>query len=255
MTERPTNGLSAAASAERYAAERLQGETIVGGDLEDVWGWSGPAGRRRAARRAAFLIEAAALGPGVRCLELGAGTGEFTARLLESGCELVAVELSEAAAGRCRERVGDRAEVLVGNIETGEGFEGREFDSIVGVSVLHHVNLELCLDATFPKLRPGGRFAFSEPNMANPQVWATKNVGVLGRLLHETPHETAFRTRELRALFEGAGLRVDVCEPFEFLHPATPPRLIPGVRRLERFLEATRVRAIAGSVRVAGRKG
>ena len=34
---------------------------------------------------------------------------------------------------------------------------------------------------TFSLLRPGGRFAFSEPNLANPQVWAERNVEVVRR--------------------------------------------------------------------------
>jgi SAM-dependent methyltransferase len=242
-------------SAERrYDAERRQGEAIVGEGLERAWGWSGAAGSIRAERRAAFLAGAAGLAPGVRCLELGAGTGEFTVRLVETGCELVAIELSEATAARCSERVGDRAEVVVGNVETGEGLEGRDFDAIVGVSVLHHVDLDLCLRNTFGLLVPGGRFAFSEPNMANPQVWAERHVGVVRRARHVTEHETAFRVDELRRAFDSHGLLVERCEPFEFLHPSTPRRLIGAVRRVERVLEQTPARAIAGSIRIAGRK-
>jgi SAM-dependent methyltransferase len=246
--------LSPERRADRYAEERRQGESIVVEDLEDVWGWTGPAGSLRAERRARFLIDATGLAPGIRALELGAGTGQFTQRLVDSGCDLVALELSEATAKRCRERVGDRAEVIIGNIETGEGLEGREFDAIVGVSVLHHVNTELCLRNTFPHLREGGRFAFSEPNMLNPQVWAMKNVDWVARRLHETPHETAFRVAELRAVFEEGGLAVDVCEPFDFLHPKTPAALVPAVRRVERLVERTPLRAIAGSIRVAGHR-
>jgi SAM-dependent methyltransferase len=251
---RTRDRLAVTVAERRYDDERRQGVSIASGDGEGVWGWSSPAGRVRADRRARFLADAAGLGPGVRCLELGSGTGVFTSRLVETGCALVALELSEALAQRCRERVGDRAEVVVGNVETGEGLEDLTFDAIVGVSILHHVNMDLCLRNTFATLRPGGRFAFSEPNMANPQVWAMKNVGVVGRLLHETPHETAFRAGELRGLFERGGLIVDVCEPFEFLHPATPRRLIGPVRLLERRLEQTRLRAIAGSVQVAGHR-
>jgi SAM-dependent methyltransferase len=251
---RPSQRLSAEQRDARYAEERRQGEQIAAEDLEAVWGWTGPAGSLRAERRAAFLISAAGLEPGVRALELGAGTGQFTKRLLASGCELVALELSEATADICRERIGDRAEVVVGNVETGEGLEGRDFDAIVGVSILHHVNMELCLKNTFSKLRSGGRFAFSEPNMSNPQVWAMKNVDWVARKLHETQHETAFRTRELRRLFEDAAFLVDVSEPFDFLHPKTPGRLVPAVRRIERVLERTPLRAVAGSIRIAGRR-
>lgn len=252
MNER--DRLSPRAADRRYEVERRQGADLASGEGERVWGWSSHAGQERADRRARFLAEAARLGPGVRCLELGSGTGVFTARLVESGCEVVAVELSEALAARCRERVGNRAEVVVGNVETGEGLEGRTFDAIVGVSILHHVNMELCFQHTFSALRKGGRFAFSEPNMANPQVWVMKNVDAVGRLLHETLHETAFHPDELRDLFESAGLVVELCEPFEFLHPATPRSVIPAVERVERVLEKTPARRIAGSIRIAGRK-
>lgn len=237
----------------RYAAEARQGALIARDDLEHVWGWSTPAGRIRAGRRARFLIEAARLEPGVRCLELGAGTGEFTQRLATSRCELEALELSPDTARVCQERVGSSAKVLVGNAETGEGLPAcQPYDAIVGVSVLHHVNLARTFAATFKLLRPGGRFAFSEPNMANPQVWAERHIGAVKRIRHVTEHETAFRADELRSAFERAGLIVEVCEPFEFLHPSTPSALIASIERLERVLERTPLRRIAGSVRIAG---
>src|SRR5438477_5754400 len=112
--------------------------------------------------------------------------------------------------------------------------------------------MDLCLRHTvLPLLGEGGRFAFTEPNMGNPQVWAERHIGVVGRLRHTTPHETAFRRRQLRALFEREGLMVETCEPFEFLHPSTPRALIPLVVRLERGLQRSPARAIAGSLRVA----
>lgn len=241
-------------STERYAAERRQGERFAAGDLERAWGWSSAAGRIRAERRARFLVEAGGLGPGVRALELGCGTGEFTVRLAASGCALTAVDISEASVARCRERLGGRAEVVAGNIETGEGLGGRAFDAIVGVSVLHHVDLDACLRNVFPLLRPGGRFAFAEPNILNPQVWAERRFALLRRIRHVLPHETAFRAGALRRAFERAGLVVELAEPFEFLHAATPRRLIGAVERVERVLEATPARAIAGSIEVAGRR-
>jgi SAM-dependent methyltransferase len=249
---RGDNRLSPEASENRYAEEIRQGDAIVTEELESVWGWSGPAGILRADRRAEFLVRAARLGPGVKCLELGCGTGEFTSRLVRSGCDLAAIELSEATAARCRERVQGAAEIIVGNVETGEGLEGRSFDALVGVSVLHHVNMDLCLRNTFPALRPGGRFAFSEPNMANPQIWAERHLNFVRRRRRVTEHETAFRPRALRILLEDAGLVVEGCEPFDFLHPSTPRALIPAVKRLEGGLEASVLRGIAGSVRVAG---
>jgi SAM-dependent methyltransferase len=240
--------------AERHAAELRQGAKLAAMRAERVWGWDGPAGRLRAARRARFLIERCALGPGVRCLELGAGTGVFTELLVESGCELVAVELSPDAAARCRLRVRERADVVVGNIETGSGLNSVPFDAIVGVSVLHHVDLPATLANTFAFLRPGGRFAFTEPNIRNPQVWAERNIGWLARRRHVLPHERAFTAQGLRRAFEHAGLIVETSEPFEFLHPLTPAPFVSNVCRLERLLERTPVRQVAGSVQLAGQR-
>lgn len=249
-----SDSLSLGDPDERWQAELRQGAELAEADAGRVWGWEGPAGKLRAERRAAFLVDRCGLGLGVRCLELGAGTGVFTELLARSGCELVAVELSPDTAALCRERVAGAAEVLVGNIETGEGLGDAAFDAIVGVSVLHHIDLEATIASTFSRLRPGGRFAFSEPNSRNPQVWAERKVGWVARRRHVLPHERAFTPAELRRTFEDSGFAVDVAEPFEFLHPSTPARLIPAVRRLERLLERTPARQIAGSVRVAGRR-
>jgi 2-polyprenyl-3-methyl-5-hydroxy-6-metoxy-1,4-benzoquinol methylase len=247
--------LSIEDAAARYAVEAHQGALIACDQLEHVWGWSSPAGQKRAERRARFLIDAAQLKPGIRCLEIGAGTGEFTRRLARSGCELDALELSQDTARVCQERVGNSVRVLVGNAETGVGLApGQDYDAIVGVSVLHHVNLPMTFENTLKLLRPGGRFAFSEPNMANPQVWAERHIGVVKRVRHVTEHETAFRTDELRSTFERAGFEVEICEPFEFLHPSTPSPLIGPIQKLERVLERTALRRIAGSVRIAGRR-
>ena len=107
----------------------------------------------------------------MRCLELGCGTGEFTERLIASGCELVAVDLSEETAALARDRVGERARVVVGNIETGEGLEGLEFDAIVGVSVLHHVDLNATFAHTFSLLRPGDALRSAS------RTWRTRRSG------------------------------------------------------------------------------
>ncbi|MBV9687593.1 MAG: hypothetical protein JO096_10315 [Alphaproteobacteria bacterium] len=88
--------------------------------------------------------------------------------------------------------------------------------------------------------------------MANPQVWAERHIAAVKRLRHVIEHETAFRARELRSAFERAGFLVEVCEPFDFLHPSTPGPWIDGIGKVERVLEATPLRRIAGSVRIAG---
>ncbi|MBA3300917.1 MAG: class I SAM-dependent methyltransferase, partial [Thermoleophilaceae bacterium] len=240
------------AAEDRYAAERRQGKALAGDAASVAWGWHGPAGERRAERRTRFLRSEAALEPGVRCLELGAGTGEFTVRLAQSGCTLTALEISEATAARCAARAGEDVEVITGNAETGAGIEGRTFDAVVGVSVLHHLDLDASLSVLLDHLRPGGRFAFSEPNMANPQVWAERNIGWVARRRHVLEHETAFRRRALRSAFERGGLLVSTCETFDFLHPATPRALVPALERVQALVERSPLGALAGSIAIAG---
>src|SRR2546423_12589820 len=92
--DEPSKLLAEETREQRYEDERRQGEKIVAGIESSAWGWAGPAGTIRAERRADFLIQAAGLKPGIDCLELGCGTGEFTTRLVRAGCNLYAIELS-----------------------------------------------------------------------------------------------------------------------------------------------------------------
>lgn len=249
------NPLEASNAEARYANELKQGASIAHSEIEgEAWGWRTPAGQLRAARRGKFLIEGAQLAPGKTCLEVGCGTGEFTQRLVKSGCKLTAVEISPDLASVCRKSCPE-AEVIVGNIETGEGFADRTFDAIVAVSVLHHVNMELFFKNTMSKLKPGGRFAFSEPNMLNPQIWAERNIEWVRRWRHNTPHETAFTPGQFRDLFKDNGYVVDRCVPFDFMHPGTPRVLIGVVGGIQRVAEAfPPTRLIAGSIQIAGHR-
>ena len=112
--------------SERYDEERRQGVAIAGGRRGGLGGWTS-AGRPGSGRAPGALHPRPRGGstPGVRCLELGCGTGEFTIRLVESGCELVAVDISEVTAAICRERVGPRVEVVVGDIRRAQGSKAR----------------------------------------------------------------------------------------------------------------------------------
>ena len=122
------------------------------------------------------------------------------------------------------------------------------------MSVLHHVDLDACLSAsTFTLLRPGGRFAFTEPNMANPQVWAERNVGFFARRRKVTPHETAFRAAELRRTFE-ARLRGRRLRAVRVPAPGNAGPADRRRRRVRALAERTPLRAIAGSIAVAGRR-
>jgi 16S rRNA (adenine1518-N6/adenine1519-N6)-dimethyltransferase len=54
------------------------------------------------------IVAAAGVGPGDKVVEIGPGLGALTECLLESGCEVLAVELDRDLAEFLRERLGDR---------------------------------------------------------------------------------------------------------------------------------------------------
>ncbi|MFB0533936.1 MAG: class I SAM-dependent methyltransferase [Anaerolineae bacterium] len=214
---------------------------------EEIWGWASKAGQLRAERRANLLIARAGIAKGLNILEIGCGTGVFTAKLAVTIANITATDISPELLERARERV-PNARFQIADAERMPFAKG-VFDGVVGSSILHHLNLEVTLKEMYRVLKPGGRLAFAEPNMLNPQVMLQKNIPALKKRLGDTPDETAFfRGRLAHTLRENGFAKVKV-EPFDFLHPATPALLISLVQRAGSFLEEMPLfREIAGSL-------
>jgi SAM-dependent methyltransferase len=134
------------------------------------------------------------------------------------------------------------------------GFSEESFDAIVGVSILHHLDWDLALGNYLRLLRPGGLVRFSEPNLANPQIFLQKNIRWVKRLSGDSPDEYAFTRWGIRRSLANAGYRDIMVRPFEFLHPRTPERLIPILLKIEERLSRTRLNEIAGSLLIQARK-
>jgi 2-polyprenyl-3-methyl-5-hydroxy-6-metoxy-1,4-benzoquinol methylase len=239
------------ANRTRAAHEIAHGEKLAGADPDLVWGWGTPAGQIRAARRAALIAGGAGLGPGVRALEVGCGTGLFTRHFAETGAEVIAVDISEPLIRRARERGLPPARVTFLCRRFEDCDVNGPFDAVVGSSVLHHLDLERSVDKIYTLLRPGGAFSFAEPNMLNPQIFVQKNVPLLKSWLGDSPDETALVRWRFGRLLEDIGF-IDVSvQPFDWLHPATPRPAIPFVRSLSRHLERVPlVREFAGSLHI-----
>ncbi|GAB4029149.1 class I SAM-dependent methyltransferase [Spirosoma jeollabukense] len=96
--------------------------------------------------------------PGERILDLGCGTGELTARLAESGAEIIGLDASASMIAKSRQsfpkltfQLGDARDFRT----------DQPFDAIFSNATLHWIQeteqLSL-LTAVFKALRPGGRF-------------------------------------------------------------------------------------------------
>jgi ubiquinone/menaquinone biosynthesis C-methylase UbiE len=223
---------------------------------ELIWNWDSPSGRRRAARRAELLAGHGEVRPGRRVLELGCGTGVFLEKIAVHGATITGIDLSADLLSRCAARMAGAAGITLvrGNAERMPFAEGA-FDSVYGSSILHHLDLEAALAEVRRVLRPGGRVAFAEPNILNPQVAVMFRLGLTKKYFGVSPDEMAFsRFRAARAL-RAAGYAEVAVAPFDFLHPATPPAAVGAVERASRALERVPlVREVAGSLLISARK-
>ena len=210
----------------RFLAEHGAGE---------IWNWEGPAGKQRWTRRVKMLSNH--LRTGMSVLELGCGTGYFTGELARSGADIVAVDVSPELLEIAK------VDCAVANVRYeiqnawAMSYPDAHFDSVVGSSVLHHLEIQEALREIYRVLKPGGTIYFTEPNMLNPQIAIQKNIPWVKRKLGDSADETAFFRWPLRRLLQQTGFRDVRIEPFDFLHPRTPLPVVNQLNALGRFLE------------------
>jgi len=238
---------------ERIAKEIQHGRFLAEHGAGEIWNWESPAGKLRWARRVKMLSKH--LAPRMSVLELGCGTGYFTRELARSGAKIVALDVSpellEIARANCS------APNVRYEIQNAYGlsYPDAVFDSVVGSSVLHHLEIQDALREIYRVLKPGGTICFTEPNMLNPQIAIQKNVPWVKRKLGDSPDETAFFRWSLRRLLEVTGYREVRIDPFDFLHPKTPVPLVNRLNSVGRFLESLPVISeFAGSLYICAVK-
>ncbi len=102
-------------------------------------------------------------GPGARLLDIGAGYGDYLARLAGQGLSAWGIEISPSAVAKGRRRFGGQLPLLVGDVRCGLPFADRSFDVVVVFGVLWFLldDIDACLAEVVRVLRPGGSAFFS----------------------------------------------------------------------------------------------
>ncbi|UYN91424.1 MAG: methyltransferase domain-containing protein [Anaerolineales bacterium] len=221
------------------------GKFLASQGAENVWNWGSPAGKKRALKRADKVIAAAKLAPGITALELGCGTGLFTQLFAKTGAQIHANDIS-AELLEIAEKQNPGVKFIHSRFEDIPA--NKQYDAIIGSSVLHHLEIAPSLAKSYELLKPGGVLAFAEPNMLNPQVFAERTF-LRNILSSVSPDETAFVRWQLAKQLRAFGF-VDVrITPFDWLHPAIPQPLIGVTEAVGGILESLPlVREFSGSL-------
>ncbi len=214
----------------RAMNEISHGRFLAESDTEKIWGWDTPAGLHRAARRADLILKASGVCQGMKVLEVGCGTGLFTELFSKTGCHILAVDISPELLSKAKERNIPPESVTFLQMPFEESSAMGPFDAVIGSSILHHLDVDPALKKIYSLLGPGGKIAFAEPNMLNPQVYLERRFSHWRIFSYTSPDETAFLRWRISNAFRDVGFTNVRAVPFDWLHPSTPGRLIPLVK-------------------------
>lgn len=240
----------------RNQHEIEHGKMLARKGAEGVWGWDSAAGRVRAKRRAALILSRIPAGDDPKYLEIGCGTGDFTRMFASSLAEITAIDISEVLTGFANENLIEFPNVKVITTSFENLADDKNFDAVIGSSVLHHLDIEPALSHIYNLLKPGGVISFAEPNMLNPQIMVQKNIPWIKKKMGDSPDETAFFRWQMQRYLQKAGFSNIQVLPFDWLHPMVPSGMIPFISSLGLIAERIPfVREFAGSLLISARKG
>lgn len=198
-----------------------------------------------AKKLASELAAHAGIEPHHRVLEIGAGFGRFTFRLLEHCGSVVALDLSERvledlkSARDARGIPEERCRTLCADVTNLPDDTG-PFDFVVGFFILHHLpDVPRAIASLSRLVASGGRAVFLEPNRRNP-LFLAQVMFCEDMTWHEEKGMFQLSARKVETAFRDAGLRDRETRRFGFFPPQIFNRF-PVARAAERRIEASGV--------------
>ena len=168
---------------------------------------------------------------GLRVVDFGCGSGGNTVLLANRGAELWGVDISADLIRLAQRRLAVNgraggAQFVVGSAHD-LPFPDGSVDVLLGIAILHHLDLALVAKEVHRVLRPGGRAIFQEP-VRNSRVIRVLRALIPYRAPDVSPYERPLTDGELHA-FARPFSRVRV-RAFALSHVAVG-RVLPFVRR------------------------
>ena len=123
-------------------------------------------------------------------LDYGCGIGHSLKKVLEfNPKKITGIDISDVSIQKAKKIINNSdstVELLVDNCEKTK-FNNNSFDIVYGTGILHHLNLEICLDEINRILKPGGKLLFIEPLGTNPLINLYRKLSPNSRSKDEHP--------------------------------------------------------------------
>jgi len=138
---------------------------------------------------------------GKTVLDFGCGSGENSLLLARRGAHVIGFDISTALLSLASKRLAlnglaDRAEFIVGSAHD-VPLPDASVDAIMGIAILHHVDLKKAASEVHRVLKPGGTAIFQEPVRASATVRAVRRM-IPYRAPDVSPFERPLTTKELK---------------------------------------------------------
>ena len=202
--------------------------------------------------RAQYARHSLHIRPGETILEIGAGSGLWTAhlaRVLRGENPITALVFNEdlLAATAALEL----PQTNFAHVETLDRLPAESFDYIVGTGVLSHDEYAENLSALYRLLKPGGQMLFFEANYRNPLVFLKDNIRLPARWAGEAECRVGLRKHRLMKEASHQGFTHIEVIPYDILPARTPRRMLKSLAATAFVLEQSPlVREICGTLTV-----
>jgi SAM-dependent methyltransferase len=187
---------------------------------------------------------------GKHVLDYGCGNGENCVPLARRESQLIGLDVSEALLDLARLRMrlnglGGQATFVAGSAH-GVDLPDNSIDVVLGVAILHHLDLDIAASEIYRLLKPGGRAIFQEP-VRNSALLKAVRAMIPYRQEDISPYERPLTDGEIRrfsALFTAGRNRV-FSLPFVNLAQVAPAlrKYVPQLYRIDRVI-LRRMRAL-----------
>ncbi|KND58301.1 Methyltransferase [Candidatus Burkholderia verschuerenii] len=182
---------------------------------------------------AGWLTDTLGLGPGACVIDLGAGTGKFTPRLVQTGARVIAIEPVDTMRARLAATL-PAVEALAGSAQS-IPLDDASVDAVVCAQSFHWFASRESLDEIHRVLKPGGKLGLVW-NLRYARVpWVAQLDAIVNLHEGESPR---YYTGEWRRAFPHAGFGALEETHFSIGHTGTPENVIVDRVRSTSFIAA-----------------